>query len=447
MRILLISPGKDEDYAKRMGLAFKLPPLGITTVAGLTKPGIDIRLLDEQVEAIDFNDGADIVGISMMTAAAPRVYRLAEEFRRRGAKVVLGGPHASAVPEEAAQHCDAVVVGEAEGSWPRLIEDFEKGKLEKIYANAEKPSLAGLPEPRRDLYKKKAYLIKNTFQTTRGCPYACSFCSVSGVFGEQYRLKPVEDVVRSIEITKARFAGFIDDNICGNKKYSKELFKALIPLHVGWIGQASVNAAEDLELLQLAKKSGCVGLFMGFETLSQGSMGEIGKSQNKIAAFKDNIKRLHDHGIIVLGAFVFGFDSDDVDVFKRTVDFIYDAKLDLAQFTNLTPLPGTQLHKKLAAENRIIDTDWRHYDTESVVFKPAQMTPDQLWNGTGWAWNNFYSRGNILRRMMGMKFDIIRLGMYVVPLLIMNFGFKKVLDFDNVVKNTFFKDPGIRNKD
>ena len=265
------------------------------------------------------------------------------------------------------------------------------------------------------------------------------------MFGKQYRSKPVEDVVRSVEQTDPSFiTGFIDDNIAGNKKYSKELFKALIPLHIKWIGQASVNTAEDEELLMLAKKSGCCGLFMGFETVSTQSMGEIGKSQNKINEFKDNIKRLHDHGIIVLGAFVFGLDSDDVDVFKRTVDFIYDAKLDLAQFTNLTPLPGTQLHRKLVSENRIIDTDWRHYDTESVVFKPAQMTPDQLWNGTGWAWNNFYSRGNILRRMLGMKFDIMRLALYIVPLLIMNLGFKKALDFDNVVKNTFFKDPGIR---
>ena len=430
MRVLLISPGRDADYAERIGFAFKLPPLGLATVAALTKPEIDVKILDEHVEKINYDDGADLVGISVMTAVAPRAYRIAERFRSRGAKIVMGGPHPSVLPEEALQHCDAVVVGEAEGSWQQLIEDFQANRLQKIYRNAEPPSLVGLPEPRRDLYKKWTYFVRNSMQTTRGCPYNCSFCSVSGVFGRQYRSKPVEDIVRSIEFMKAGFVGFIDDNIAGNKKYSKELFKALIPLKIRWAGQSSVNIADDLELLQLAKKSGCTGLFMGFETVSTQSLGEIGTSKNKIEEFKRNVKRLHDHGIVVLGAFVFGFDSDDKDVFKRTVDFIYDAKIDLAQFTNLTPLPGTHLHKKLLSENRIIDTDWRKYDTENVVFKPAQMSVDELQEGSGWAWREFYSRGSIIRRMLGTRFDIIRTALYTVPLIIMNFGFKKVLDFD-----------------
>ena len=238
---------------------------------------------------------------------------------------------------------------------------------------------------------------------------------------------------------KSGFVGFIDDNIAGNKRYSKELFRALIPLRIKWAGQSSVNIAEDLELLQLAKKSGCTALFMGFETVSQQSMGEIGTSKNKIEEFKSNVRRLHDYGIVVLGAFVFGFDSDDKDVFKRTVDFIYDAKIDLAQFTNLTPLPGTRLHKKLSQENRIIDTDWRKYDTENVVFKPAQMSVDELQNGSGWAWREFYSRGSIIRRLLGTRFDIIRLALYTVPLIIMNFGFKKVLDFETEARRRLFK--------
>jgi len=439
MKVLLISPGRDADYAERIGFAFKLPPLGLATVAALTKSEIEVRILDEHVEPINYEENADIVGISIMTAVAPRGYRIAERFRSRGAKVVLGGPHASSVPEEAIQHCDAVVVGEAEGSWQQLIEDFQANKLQKIYRNAQPPSLVGLPEPRRDLYKKKAYFVPNTVQTTRGCPFNCSFCSVSGVFGRQYRSRPVEDVVNSIKAMNTGFIGFIDDNIAGNKVYSKELFKALIPLKIKWAGQASVNIADDLELLQLAKQSGCIGLFMGFETVSQQSLGEIGTSKNKIDEFKRNVKRLHEHGIIVLGAFVFGFDSDNKDVFKKTVDFIYDARLDLAQFTNLTPLPGTLLHKKLSDENRITDPDWRKYDTENVVFKPAQMSPEELWNGTLWSWKEFYSRGSIIRRILGMRFDIIRLLIYTVPLIIMNFGFKKVLDFDSAARKKLFK--------
>jgi len=438
-RILLISPGKDVHYAKRLGIAFRLPPLGLATVAALTKPGIDVYILDEHVEEINYNDGADLVGISVMTSAAPRAYRIAEEFRLRGTKVVLGGPHPSALPEEAIQHCDAVVMGEAEGSWQRLIDDFEKGHLEKFYSNEEKPGLIRLPEPKRELYKKGAYFIKDTIQTTRGCPYDCSFCSVSSVFGNAYRSKPVEDIVRSIEFLKAGFVGFVDDNIAGNKKYSKELFKALIPLKIKWAGQSSVNIADDLELLKLAKKSGCTGLFVGFETISTQSMGEIGKSQNKIEEFKRNVRRLHDHGIVVLGAFVFGFDSDDKDVFKRTVDFVYGAKLDLVQFSILTPLPETHLHKKLLSENRIIDTDWTKYDMEKVVFRPAQMSAEELQQGNMWAWREFYSRGSIIRRLLGTRFDIIRLALYTVPLVIMNLGFKKALDFNTRLRKKFLK--------
>lgn len=320
-----------------------------------------------------------------------------------------------------------------------MIEDFEKGQLEKFYFNNEKPSLVGLPEPRRDLYKKWTYFVKHTIQTTRGCPYDCPFCSVSGVFGKAYRFKPVEDIIKSIEFLDSGFVGFIDDNMAGNKKYSKELFKALIPLKIRWAGQSSVNIAEDFELLRLAKKSGCTGLFIGFETIFQQSMGEIGKSQNKIEEFKTNIKRLHDYGIVVLGAFIFGFDSDDKDVFKRTVDFIYDAKLDLVQFSIMTPLPGTVLYKKLSSENRIINTDWSKYDMENVVFKPAQMSVDELQQGNMWAWREFYSRGSIIRRLLGTRFDIIRLALYTIPLIIMNLGFKKALDFNTELKKKLLK--------
>ncbi|MDI9390717.1 MAG: radical SAM protein [Synergistota bacterium] len=429
MRILLISPGKDVYYAKRLGRAFKLPPLGLSTIAALVKPGIEVSILDEHVEPLNYDDTADLVGISVMTAVAPRAYEIAERFMARGAKVVLGGPHPSALPEEAIQHCDAVVIGEAEGSWQRLIDDFERGHLEKFYFNENRPDLANLPEPRRDLYKKKAYFVESTIQTSRGCPYGCSFCSVSNVFGKAYRHRPVEDVVRSIEHMGKRLVGFMDDNVAGNRRYSKELFKALAPLKIKWAGQASVNMTEDQELLELAEKSGCVGLFMGFETVSKESMGEIGKSHNKIEEFKANVRRLHDHGIVVLGAFIFGFDSDDRDVFKRTVDFVYGAKIDLAQFSILTPLPGTKFYEKLSSENRIIDTDWSKYDMGHVVFKPAQMSPEELDEGATWAWKEFYSRGSIARRVFGMKFDLFKIALYFLPVLTINLSFKKAIDF------------------
>jgi len=434
VKVLLISPGKDEYYATRLKRAFKIPPLTLSTIAALTKPSVDVSILDEHVEPIDFDVDADLVGITVMTSVAPRAYKIADEFRRRGAKVVLGGPHPSALPQEAIEHCDAVVIGEAEGTWEHVIEDFEKGALKKFYSNGSLPSLVGLPMPRRDLYKKGAYYITNTLQITRGCPFNCSFCSVSNFFGKSYRHRPIDDVLKEIESFNGKLFGFLDDNIIGNVSYSKELFDALAPYKIKWVGQSSFNIVRDEKLLKAAEKSGCSGLFIGFETISDDSLREIGKVQNNIGEFKEGIKRLHDHGILVLGAFIFGFDSDDKDVFKRTLDFAIESNLDLAQFSILTPLPGTKLHEKLLSEGRIFDRDWSKYDMGNVVFKPAQMTPEELKKGNGWAWKEFYSYGSIMKRILNMNFDLLRRLLYFAPLLTLNFSFKRALDFE--IKNS-----------
>ena len=292
--------------------------------------------------------------------------------------------------------------------------------MEKFYFNENRPDLANLPEPRRDLYKKKAYFVESTIQTSRGCPYGCSFCSVSNVFGKAYRHRPVEDVVRSIEHMGKRLVGFMDDNVAGNRRYSKELFKALAPLKIKWAGQASVNMTEDQELLELAEKSGCVGLFMGFETVSKESMGEIGKSHNKIEEFKANVRRLNDHGIVVLGPHIWLPTATTETFPKRTVDFVYDAKIDLAQFS-ITPCPA--LSFTAYSENRIIDTDWSKYD----IARSLQARPDVA----GRAGRRGYvgvegvllSRP-IVRRVFGMKFDLFKIALYFAGLTI-NLSFKR----------------------
>lgn len=431
VKVLLISPGKDEYYKKRLKLALKMPPLTLSTIAALTKPDIEVAILDEHVEPINYDDVPDLVGITVMTSVAPRAYKIADKFRKSGAKVVLGGPHPSALPKEAIRHCDAVVIGEAEGAWEKLLEDFKNGDLKQFYSNEKLPSLVNLPEPRRDLYKKEAYYFVNSLQVSRGCPFNCSFCSVSNFFGRTYRHRPIADVIREIEHLEGKFVAFIDDNIVGNPKYSKELFNALIPLKIRWVGQSSFNIIRDPDLLKAAKKSGCAGLFIGLETISEESMQEIGKVQNDIKEFKVGIKRLHDHGIIVLGAFIFGFDSDDKDVFKRTLDFALESKLDLAQFSILTPLPGTRLYEKLSSEDRIINADWSKYDMGNAVFMPAQMTPEELQKGMGWAWREFYSYGSILKRLFSVNFHLLRHLLYFAPLLVLNMSFKRALDFES----------------
>ncbi|GAH52449.1 unnamed protein product, partial [marine sediment metagenome] len=275
----------------------------------------------------------------------------------------MGGMHVSAMPEEALEHSDAVVVGEAEGLWPKLLEDYEEGKLKKIYKTKELPDLSGLPIPRRELLKRKNYLFPNTLQVSRGCPFNCSFCAVSRFFGKRYRLRPIKEVIKEIEKmieadkmgvwrkTGSKFWNkmntsifvFLDDNIFGKADYARELFKVLIPLKILWGSQASVNIArsENEDLLKLAAESGCRFLFVGFESIDQSSIDEIGKKVNKPEVYLEAVKLFHKYGITVLGAFVFGFDSEDNNIFERTVDFTKRIRLDLAQFTVLTPLPGT----------------------------------------------------------------------------------------------------------
>ncbi|HJW88596.1 MAG TPA: cobalamin-dependent protein, partial [Dehalococcoidia bacterium] len=222
-------------------------------VAALTPPEFEVSLTDENVRAIDFRKAPDLVGITALTATAQRAYDIADVFRARGVKVILGGIHPSFLPEEASQHADSVVIGEAEGVWPSLLEDFKANKLQKVYRQPERPSLLGLPIPRRDLFAGGAYFVSNTLQTTRGCPYSCAFCSVTSFFGRSYRCRSVEEVLKEIETFKDRkLVAFIDDNIVGNPRFAKELFRALVPYKIKWVAQASVTIAGDVELLQLA---------------------------------------------------------------------------------------------------------------------------------------------------------------------------------------------------
>lgn len=403
MKLELVSPTWQDPKRRKMeGKAFRFPQLALSIIASLTPKEWDIHITDENVDDVDFDREVDLVGITVMTAAAPRAYEIADTFRKRGVKVVLGGMHPTALPEEAIQHADAVVIGEAEGIWERVIEDFNRGTLKKFYSSDNRPDLSNLPLPRRDLLKDGAYFAKNTVQTTRGCPFDCSFCSVSNFFGRTYRMRPVKDVIKEIEGLKGKFIAFLDDNIVGNLRYAKELFRALIPERKWWAGQASLNFVKDREVLKLLKESGCKFLFIGFESLSQANLREIGKKFNIVSKFKEAVKKIHDYGIGVEGAFVFGFDNDDKDVFKRTLEFVNKARIDFAQFGILTPFPGTRLYKKLEEENRIIDRDWAKYDIDHVVFKPKLMSPEELCEGTGWVLKNFYSYKSILKRILNL---------------------------------------------
>jgi radical SAM superfamily enzyme YgiQ (UPF0313 family) len=373
--------------------------LGLAIVAALTPPEVEVSLTDENVIVIDFHKETDLVGITALTITAQRAYEIADIFRARGVKVVLGGMHPSVMPEEASQHADAVVIGEAEGIWPNLIEDFRANKLQRMYRQHERPSLLGLPIPRRDLFTEGAYFARHTVSTTRGCPYSCSFCSVTSFFGHTYRCRPVEEIINEVEaLSERKLIGFVDDNIVGNPKFAKELFRALIPYKIKWVAQSSVTIAKDDELLRLAVASGCIDLLIGFESLSQANLAAVGKRINVVDEYEDVIRKVHSHGIAIHGFFILGLDEDDEDVFKRTLCFAQKMRLESAQFAWPVPYPGTALCETLDKAGRIVTKDWSQYES-NIVFEPKKMSRETLQKGRDWVWREFYSIPSIWKRV------------------------------------------------
>jgi radical SAM superfamily enzyme YgiQ (UPF0313 family) len=401
LELLLVYPAMKRGHGAMKHEVGKLSaaPVALPYLASLVPPEFRVSIVDENVDEIDFDKQVDLVGMSVLTMTAPRAYEISALYRERGTPVVLGGIHPTVVPEEASRHADAIVMGEAEGVWQQLLADFRQGKMEKVYRRNGPCRLGGLPHPRWDLMNKGAYLTTNVVQATRGCPYNCAFCSVSSVFGRKYRCRPVDDVIDEIAALDGKLLGFLDADVTGNPSYAKELFKALIPYRKIWAGDAGMRVANDDELLRLAAKSGCKGLFVGFESLSPASLQEAGKSQNTVDYYKDTIKKIIDHGISVLAGFVFGFDTDDESVFERTVEFAIESKLLYADFNILCPYPGTAIHAKLTEEGRIIETDWsKYFGMYSVVFRPKGMSVEALREGCLWAWKEFYSARSILKR-------------------------------------------------
>jgi len=407
---------------------FKLLPLNMAMLASLTPPDIEVSIVDERVEQLNFDEQVDLVGISCTTTVVPRAYEIAAEYRKRDVKVVLGGTHPTLIPQEAIKHADAVCVGEAEGSWGEILADFKKDKLKSFYRNDGYCSLKSLMTPRRDLFNQKNYLAIDGMQTSRGCPFACDFCAVTAMFGHEHRLRPVEDVLKEIETLKHNHIFFYDDNIVGSPKYSKDFLSALIPYKKHWIGQASTTVIRDPELLKLLEKSGCKGLFVGFESLSAENLKKSLKKHNNPEKFKEVSKKLHDHGIAISGAFVFGLDDDDKSVFEKTLEFAMDAELDIAQFNWLTPYPGTPMYDRMRVENRMIDNEWwlSGSGEGDVIFHPKKMSADELREGSRWVRKNFFSTSSILKRFFNKsRLSLNRLSLFdIVLYATFNRGYK-----------------------
>ncbi len=403
IRLLLLSP-KGPLY-RRSGIfkqSLRYMPLTLPTLASLIPADVPVELTCLDEGWIDFDPDTadyDLVGMTVITGSAPRAYRIADRLRERGIAVVLGGPHVTLVPDDAAPHADAIVVGYAEDTWPALLRDFAAGDLSPRYDQAPGLSLAGRPRPDRTILPRRHYLTKDVFEATRSCVHACEFCVAPSAWGRTPLHKPVGEVVDDLRAEGARKAIFVDLNLISNRRYAEELFSALIPLRLQWYGLATTLVARDAELLALIQRSGCRGLLLGLESIVESNLDDARKGFNRPDDYGDTIDTLHRHNISVQGCFVFGLDQDTAATCRETAELAVDIGIDLPRFAIATPFPGTPFFHRLEREGRILTRDWERYDGQHVVFQPALMGVQELERATEAAWKYTYSWGGIARRL------------------------------------------------
>ncbi|MBU0480199.1 MAG: B12-binding domain-containing radical SAM protein [Proteobacteria bacterium] len=388
-KILFISPAYRTKLLENIRV-LALPPLNLMMIASHTPDTYEVEIIDEAFDNIDFDQQADLVGITCMTPLAPRAYEIAGEFRKRGIPVVLGGIHPSMVPDEAVRFADSVVVGEGENLWPEVLKDFEKNSLQPIYKGSGRPDIEHLPHPRRDLLHNDYFV--QTVQTSRGCPHNCKFCSVTLFNGGQYRMRDIDNVVAEINSIQDKRLFIIDDNIIGSGRNcidrAFKLFDRLKGSGKEWGGQTCLNIVEHEGLLKAASDSGAKAFLIGFESLQTDTLGSFNKKVNmrpNTKNFKDAIKKIHDNGIAIVGCFIFGTDTDTPDTFKKTLDFIMETGIDAVQLSIQTPMPGTALYHELASEDRLLLTnypaDWEAYNIFEPVYQPKNISPEELYHG------------------------------------------------------------------
>jgi len=403
--LTLVHPCVGRIPGKKYVRTWQMEPLPPATIAALTPKDVEVRFYDDRNESIPFDQPTSMVGISLETYTAHRAYQIASEYRKRGVPVVVGGFHAGLCPEEAARYAESVVIGEAEGIWPQVIDDYRHGTPQKFYRQNARPELKGIAVD-RSIFKGKKYLPIGLIETARGCNFACEFCAVQSYFKETQTFRPIDEIVSELrELRKKRkFFFLVDDNLGSNPKRSLELFKALEPLGIRWVSQCSINAAHNEEFLSWMKRAGCVGVLVGFETLDENNLVKMNKGFNLAqGGYAKALANLRKHGIRVYGTFIFGYDHDDLSKLEDTVDFAIDHGFFLAAFNHLMPFPGTPLYKRLENEGRLFYDAWwldQTYRYNMIPYRPIHITPDKLSSACIRARARFYGWPSIVRRSM-----------------------------------------------
>lgn len=374
------------------------PPLGLATLAGYLKDTDRAEIVDEHVEKVNLDDEPDLVAIETYITSAYRSYKIADSYRNRGIPVVMGGLHVTACPDEALQHADAIVLGPAEEAWPRFLADFQNGWAKRIYRSQVR-ELSSLPPLRRDLIKRKNYLVPNSIVVSRGCPHRCNFCYTGNFFqgGKRFYTYPVDKALAEIQDLPGRHLFFLDDNIFGDTNFAGALFSGMAGMGRIWQGAATVESIQNTDLLDRAVRSGLRSLFIGFESLNQESMQRHHKDHNKVKDYNRAVAMLHERGVMINASFVFGFDGDDPTVFDATTEWAISQGIETATFHILTPYPGTELYREYAASGRILHNNWDLYDTRHAVFSHPSMSSSFIEQGYWRSYRTFYQWGNIAR--------------------------------------------------
>lgn len=403
MKIALLAPaGAMHRYNGSFHKSLHYAPLTLTTLAALVPEELEAEVViyDETAGKIPLEIEADLIGITCITGTAMRCYAYADYFRRMGKTVVLGGVHPTMLPDEAQQHADTLMIGFSEQIFPQMLHDYKQGTLKSRYVQNPDYTIQGKPTPRRELLNKKRYITMNSVEAVRGCAMPCTFCAYPAAFGKTVYKRPVQEVIAEIEALHSKEILFPDVNLLADRAYAIEFFTAMIPLKKIWLGLVTSSIGIDDQLISLFQKSGCKGLLIGFESISQTSQSFIHKGVNKVLEYGELMKRLHDAGILVQGCFAFGGDEEDKSVFERTVEMVIKTKIDLPRYAILTPFPKTQLYTLLESQNRIMERNWAMYDVEHCVFKPSKMTKEELEEGITWAWHETYRIPSIFKRLM-----------------------------------------------